>query len=281
MTPLVTLLLLFSLLLSTSCNSSQSAFGDHQSSEDKSILEPVLHDYLELPEKQPTIIPMVADNETPSPEKTLEELFNTSPSPTTNPVFVVCSPLQLHTLENLPTIISGPYDPPPPGKDERHHGVDFGYWVFEDRTTMQGELVQSILPGVVVMVLDDLFPYGNTVMVETPASKLPDHLVDILGFKSGESLYTLYAHLDSSPKVSRGDYVGACQLLGEVGLSGNTDVAHLHLETRLGPSGAIFESMMFYSTSATIDEMENYKLWRTSGVFRHFDPMMLLLFESP
>ena len=136
MTPLLPLLLFFSLLVSAACNSSQSAFGDHQSPEDESILEPVLHNHLELPEKRPTFIPLIADYETPSPEKNQEELINTSPAPTTKPTFSICSPLKLHALENLPTIISGPYDPPPPGKDERHHGLDFGYWFFEKRTTM-------------------------------------------------------------------------------------------------------------------------------------------------
>jgi hypothetical protein len=62
-------------------------------------------------------------------------------------------------------------------------------------------------------------------------------------------------------------------------MSGNTDIPHLHLETRLGPAGTVFESMRFYSTSATIKEMENYVLWRTSGVYRHFDPMDLFSFE--
>jgi hypothetical protein len=59
-------------------------------------------------------------------------------------------------------------------------------------------------------------------------------------------------------------------------MSGNTDIPHLHLETRLGRAGTVFESIRFYDTRATIEEMDNYVLWRTSGVFRHFDPMALL-----
>jgi murein DD-endopeptidase MepM/ murein hydrolase activator NlpD len=80
--------------------------------------------------------------------------------------------------------------------------------------------------------------------------------------------------------VVLGETVEACQPLGEVGMSGNTDIPHLHLETRLGPAGTVFESMRFYSTSATIEEMENYVLWRTSGVYRHFDPMILLMYNA-
>jgi murein DD-endopeptidase MepM/ murein hydrolase activator NlpD len=93
---------------------------------------------------------------------------------------------------------------------------------------------------------------------------------------AGESLYLLYAHLNLPPPVALGEAIAACQPLGEVGMSGNTDIPHLHLEMRLGPAGTVFESMRFYDTRASIEEMENYVLWRTSGVYRHFDPMFLL-----
>jgi len=140
---------------------------------------------------------------------------------------------------------------------------------------MLGEPVQSALPGVVASVLNDNYPYGNMVMVETRREDLLPELVSRLQIPEGESLYLLYAHLNLPPLVRLGQPVEACQPLGEVGMSGNTDIPHLHLETRLGPAGTIFESMRFYDTRATQEEMDNYKLWRTSGVFRHFDPMDL------
>ncbi len=62
-------------------------------------------------------------------------------------------------------------------------------------------------------------------------------------------------------------------------MSGNTDIPHLHLETRLGPAGQVFESMRFYDTRATQKEMDTYILWRTSGIFQHFDPLQLLELE--
>jgi murein DD-endopeptidase MepM/ murein hydrolase activator NlpD len=204
---------------------------------------------------------------------------NTLPSPTQPsilPTFHLCSPLSLHPLSELPQVIGDPYDPPRPGREERHHGIDFGYYHFGDRDSMQGEPIQAVLPGVVASALDDHFPYGNMVMIETPQSLLPSDVVQILGFAPGDSLYVLYAHMNAPPLVRLGDSVEACQLLGEVGMSGNTELPHLHLETRLGPAGSVFESMLFYSTRATVEEMEAYKLWRTSGVFRHFDPMKLL-----
>ena len=67
-----------------------------------------------------------------------------------------------------------------------------------------------------------------------------------------------------------------CQSLGVVGMSGNTDIPHLHIETRWGPPGQVFESMRFYDTRATVEEMDAYVQWRTSGVFQHFDPLYLL-----
>ncbi len=144
---------------------------------------------------------------------------------------------------------------------------------------MLGEPVQAVLAGLAASVIHDLYPYGNMVMIETPRAALPPELIEGLKIQEGESLYLLYAHLNQSAMVELGDTVQACQPLGEVGMTGNTDIAHLHLETRLGPAGARFKSMRFYDTRATNEEMENYKLWRTSGQFRHFDPMDLLGFQ--
>lgn len=214
---------------------------------------------------EPTLEPVVRLD---SPPSTFQ--------PSTLPVLPLCSPLKLHPLDELPQVIGDPYDPPRPGREERHHGIDFGYYHYADRDSMLGEPVQSILPGVVASTLDDLYPYGNMIMVEAPADSLPPEVVILLGFQPGESLYVLYAHMNDSPTLMIGDTVSTCQLIGEVGMTGNTELPHLHLETRLGPAGSRFESMRFYDTRASIEEMEAYKLWRTSGVFRHFDPMKLL-----
>jgi murein DD-endopeptidase MepM/ murein hydrolase activator NlpD len=269
------------LMFIVACNSSAPDVGDFRSSlaenEFNNISEGVEEPSIVTPAT--SVLPTITISSTPV--VLAEDVENAIVSGSPDSQFKLCSPLVLHALEDLPAIISSPYDPPPAGKDDRHHGVDFAYWEFGERTTMQGELIQSVLPGVVRMVLDDRFPYGFTVMVETQTADLPPSLVTRMEFEQDESLYTLYAHLDDYPLVKLGDVVEACQLLGEVGLSGNTDIAHLHLETRIGPIGTVFESMMFYSTSATIAEMENYKLWRTRGVFRHFDPMTLLLADLP
>lgn len=204
---------------------------------------------------------------TPSPDAPLE---------TALPVMRVCSPLADHPLDELPAIISDPYHPPPMGKDDRHQGVDFSYYRQVGRATIEGEGVQSILTGRVAAAINDSFPFGNLVIVESAKENLPVDLLQKLNLEAGKSLYILYAHLQSPPLVQPGDAVQACQALDAVGKSGNAGVAHLHLETRIGPAGTLFSGMAYYTPQANPQDRENYVLWRKSGVFQHFDPMILL-----
>lgn len=197
-------------------------------------------------------------------------------TPTSVELFEMCTPLPLHPLEVLGEIVGDPYDPPPPGREERHHGVDLAYYHWEDRDTMEGEPVMAVLGGVVAARMEDRMPYGNMVMIETPQSELPAELVALLEIPAGESIYLLYAHLREPPLVELGEVVNSCQPLGEVGMTGWTEIPHLHFETRRGPEGTRFKSILYYDTQATQEEMDNYVMWRTSGVFQHFDPLMLL-----
>lgn len=203
---------------------------------------------------------------------------NTAPqaSTTGDEAFQICSPLAAHALEELPEIVSDPFNPPAPGKEERHHGVDFSYYRRGERLSIQGEEIQAVLAGRVAAALVDKFPYGNALIVETPASELPQSITEALGIAAQESLYILFAHMESAEAFELGQGLQACQFVGRVGKSGNAGVPHLHMETRIGPPGTTFASMLFYSTRATTEERENYQLWRTSGVFRAFDPMKLL-----
>jgi murein DD-endopeptidase MepM/ murein hydrolase activator NlpD len=199
------------------------------------------------------------------------------PISTAVPPVVLCAPLYEHTLTELPEIVSAPYNPPPMGSDARHQGVDFSYYRRGDRSSILGIGVKSVFAGRVAASIAGSFPYGNVVIVETPATDLPSEMVEQLGVEGGESLYTLYAHMGAVPLVSLGDSVKVCQPLGEVGKSGNAGVPHLHLEMRVGPSNQQFASMAFYSTQTTQEERDNYMLWRMSGEFRHFDPMTVLV----
>ncbi len=192
------------------------------------------------------------------------------------PVVEPCSPLFEHALAELPEIVSDPYNPPPMGSDARHQGVDFSYYRRGERSSILGVGVQSVFAGRAVASISDSFPYGNMVIVETPASDLPQNLAEQLGIEEDEFLYTLYAHLGAAPLVALGEAISACQPLGEVGKSGNAGVPHLHLEMRIGPENRQLASMAFYSTQTTQQERDNYVLWRMSGAFRHFDPMSVL-----
>lgn len=232
------------------------------------------------PETPSTVSMIVGSTLTPtSPLSTAvvtqTDLPTTTQSPSAALTIQVCSPLAFQTITELPEIVADPYDPPPPGREERHHGVDFSYYRRKDRLSILGEGIRSVFPGRVAAVVQDKYPYGNMVIVETTKGDLPTWLVEELQITEGDSLYLLYAHMDKSPLAQLGEIIDACQPLGEVGKSGDFNVEHLHLEARIGPGGTTFNGMAYYHTSTTVEERENYKLWRTSGDYRHFDPMIL------
>jgi len=189
--------------------------------------------------------------------------------------FEICSPLAGIPVDELTDIVSAPYAPPPAGKEDRHHGIDFAFYRRGDYTSILGVVVQAAMESKVVMVLDDSFPYGNAIMFETVGTALPADIRDTLGIGEEESLYILYAHLSDPPTAALLENLPACEQVGYVGESGNAGVPHLHMETRIGPSGEVFKGMSYYITQATPDEHTNYIRWRTSGNFIHFDPFIL------
>lgn len=165
---------------------------------------------------------------------------------------------------------------------------------------MQGLPVQSVLDGKVAAVINNRLPYGNMVIIESPLTAIPnavktDHPLptrepiqtsdpsltcpagtDQFNTTSSDlSLYLLYAHLDQAVNLKIGDKVTCGEVIGAVGTTGNSVNYHLHLETRIGPAGAIFNSLGHYMNNATDQEMHNYCMWRVSGVFQMIDPMLL------
>jgi murein DD-endopeptidase MepM/ murein hydrolase activator NlpD len=192
------------------------------------------------------------------------------------PEFHICSPLEEHGIYELAGIISSPYDPPPIGKDDRHQGIDFAYYNQNGRDSIEGEGVTAIMRGKLVTVLKEIKPYGNMVIIETSRDLLSRDIAKNVGILPGESLYHLYAHLKAIPYPVAGEWIECGELIGEVGKSGyNIPVAHLHLETRIGPAEAVFKQMGYYDTRTSELARKNYEVWRMSGDFRHFDPMML------
>jgi murein DD-endopeptidase MepM/ murein hydrolase activator NlpD len=223
------------------------------------------------------------------------------PTPEPDTIDQICSPLDGDSIEELEEIITQPFKAPRPGHDDGHHGVDFAYFRRKDRLSIDGVKVLAALEGTVVTALNNRWPYGNAVIIETPLKSLDPDLVFIsrlparvqtvlpdpkMGHcQSGElsfdlnmeeeSLYILYSHFQNPPDVNVGDVVQCGQPIGQVGNTGDSSNPHLHVETRIGPSGARFESMAYYIVDASASERYNYCEWRVTNLFQVFDAMLL------
>jgi murein DD-endopeptidase MepM/ murein hydrolase activator NlpD len=211
----------------------------------------------------------------------------------------LCPPFPGASQAGLLAAISNPFNPPPPGSDDPHQAIDLA--VQENGMALAGGPVQAVLAGRVAMVTQDRFPYGYSLLVETPLDKLPAAWPAELRLptpaptlpppaaltcpdvtpaapwdETRRSLYILYAHLGEEPAFQPGDPLDCGQPIGQIGQSGNALNPHLHLEVRLGPAGARFASLAHYDNTARPEEMANYCLWRVSNLFQLVDPNLLL-----
>jgi len=261
------------------------------------------------PELSPTILP--TQTLLPLPSATINPLTSTPRPPTSivtplpptltaTPRVEVCSPLQGIALDELPQIVTNPFNPPRPGEDDGHHGVDLAFYRHGDQVGMLGLPVLSVLSGTVAGAIKDRQPYGNMLIIETPLESVPPAWSGILQLPAPvptvtppnltcpkqaaftnldinrRSLYLLYAHLNQPTTLKPGQDVTCGQPVGGVGTTGMSVNPHLHLEVRIGPAGARFDSMAHYIGDATNQEMLNYCTWRVSGLFQMIDPMKLL-----
>ncbi len=214
---------------------------------------------------------------------------------------LIASPLTGIAASELNEIITQTFVLPPKGEDSGHHGVDFAFWRRGDLESIEGTPVVSIFAGKVISAYPKIrTPYGYMVIIETPLSNLPIEVVNAIklpeasqtpgspsnrltcpaGFADwwstdAKSLYVLYAHMAEPPLVKLGQTVKIGDQLGMVGNTGASSNPHLHLEMRIGPSNAVFNSMGHYDTTTTDQERHNYCMWRVSGEFELFDPMIL------
>jgi murein DD-endopeptidase MepM/ murein hydrolase activator NlpD len=211
----------------------------------------------------------------------------------------ICAPFPGASRADLLASISNPYNPPPPGSDDPHQGVDLA--VQQNGLALAGDPALAVLSGNVAMVTGDRFPYGYTLLVETPLEALPSAWMETLQPPTpaptrpsnpaltcpvvtpqpswdgdSRSLYILYAHLQEQAAFQPGNRIQCGQAIGRIGQSGNALNPHLHLEVRVGPSGARFSSMAHYDNTAQTEEMGNYCMWRVSDVFQLVDPLRLL-----
>ncbi len=160
-------------------------------------------------------------------------------------------------------------------KDDGHHGVDLGYYT-RDGKLFTGSPVLAALDGKIAAVIHNRPPYGDMIMLETPFERIPAYVITSQSIPAGDSLYTLYAHLQNQQPLEIGQAIHCGQQLAETGLTGFTGGPHLHFETRWGPAGTTFPSIAYYRADATAEELANYEKWRMSGIFHLFDPMELL-----
>ena len=213
----------------------------------------------------------------------------------------ICSLIKGEELNELPEIITQLFKMPRSGQDDGHHGVDFAFYRRKDLLSIDGVQVLSVLDGEVVTIINDKYPYGNSIIIETPFNSLSPTLLDQISMpaiqptvipdpkfnwvpgdlpfqlsETDRSLYIYYAHLKFPSDLKVGDKVACGQQIGFVGNTGDSSNPHLHFETRVGPSGARFDSMAYYTAQSTQSERYNYIVWRVSNLFQIFDPMKLL-----
>lgn len=244
-----------------------------------------IHTHIPTPTASPSVTPSVTQSATPSQ------------------IWEVCSPLMGVAINDLASRIVNPYHPPQDRSDLPHQGLDLAD-PGKGQMAIPGLTVQAVLPGIVAMVLDDRFPYGNAVLIETQlddpnkvglkALQMPTVMPTLPHIQAltcpqpktlpdwsteQRSVYVMYAHLRDAVLLTEGQEVSCGQDLGAIGDTGNALNPHLHIEMRIGPAGVRFGSLAHYDNSATPEEMYNYCVWRVSGWFQHFDP--LILFNLP
>ncbi|MEX1248815.1 MAG: peptidoglycan DD-metalloendopeptidase family protein [Anaerolineales bacterium] len=227
--------------------------------------------------------PTVTANPLPSATATLQPspTATLTPSATPIPITAVCSPLADHALSDLGRYVSQPFIAPVgSNKETGHHGVDFAYYRRDGvGDPLEGNPIQSALDGTMAGLGYNAV-YGNYLIIETPFERLPADLAALYPMQAGESLYLLYAHMQDLAPFEIREPLDCGQQIGQVGESGRQPdliaEPHLHFETRVGRSGIFIEPMAFYDTRASEAEKEEYTKWRSSGIFKLFDPMMLI-----
>lgn len=281
--PACTLALILGLLLSTSCSAGGQEIADVLISSTPGSTAAIVN-------------PTSTSTHTPVP---VESPTLTHSASTVQPEPGLCTPLEGVNVADIPTMVTNPFAPPPPGRDEAHQGIDIAQRDPQTQISLEGLRVQAVFAGRVAASINDRFPYGNALIIETLKSELPEGLeaklptpaptpmsrsplncpdVSQIHTDAAEqdSLYLLYAHLKEPSSLQPGASVSCGQTLGVIGSTGNALNPHLHLEARLGPAGTRFASLSHYDSRATTEEMANYCYWRISGWFRLIDPLITL-----
>lgn len=228
-----------------------------------------------IPIETPTIRPTQSNTPAPSPTSSPSPVA----SPTPIPVSAICTPLEGHDLSRITEYISHAYrEPEGSNLETGHHGVDFSYYAKDGSgPPIDGTAVLSMFDGRVAGIGVNRLPYGNMVVIETKFEELPTWVTQHFELEAGNSLYLLYAHMLEFPSQSIGEQVQCGDSLGQVGNSGFSGNPHLHLETRVAVSALNLPTMIFYETTATIEEQAAYIEWRSGDTFKKHDPTSFLI----
>jgi murein DD-endopeptidase MepM/ murein hydrolase activator NlpD len=224
----------------------------------------------------------------------------------------VCSPLRGIALDDLWLITSNayffkyPFSEGSPN-EKNHPGIDLGFYTTANIPSYTGQElhtdddfpIQAILPGKIVETVNNRFPYGNMVLIETRVDALTPEFQNQLRLpepysrevlelrfpcdkdqpaiswsQDSKSIYVLYAHMKDPSTLQPGDQVQFGQVIGGIGATGNSSesIEHLHLEIRIGPSDAEFGFIASYDAAATTEERYNYCIWALSQEFQSIDP---------
>ncbi len=279
------------LLTPTSCSNSTDVISDSK------FLIPAKTSFV------PTLKPVVTKTKIVNKSEVLQTEASPEQNLTTPITKVIFnSPLKDIAIEQLPSILSNPFQFPSKGKDDGHPGIDFSFYSFQNWKTINNHDVLSIFPGKISAVIQDRPPYGNAIITETefyslsvvtqeilqsqyPENPLQDNIILNCpdNFHQGSNiskndlaLYVLYGHLGMYEEFKIGDTLLSGSIIGQVGNTGYSGNPHLHLEMRIGPKSATFLKMAHYDNSVTNEEIENYCLWRVSGYFYPIDPFVII-----
>jgi murein DD-endopeptidase MepM/ murein hydrolase activator NlpD len=84
------------------------------------------------------------------------------------------------------------------------------------------------------------FGVGNVVIIEYAYDVIPENIREALGLEEGDSIYVQYQHLAAiDESITVGKEVQLGEIVGQLGNTGRSEGAHLHLEIHVGAAGAL------------------------------------------